>query len=166
MADVQHSNLTGSDLHEPKGASSASNNTVYVSDGAGSGAWSKIDTDSMDTSSVKNVNKFKVMVVFEDVSTAGDIFIPVSEDCDLNDVTAIIDGALATSDVTLTINNNGGSNMGTLVVPYSSSSAGDVVSQNSLSNNSLSADQYVKISSDGASTNTVSATIMLDFSYT
>lgn len=34
-----HSNLTGAELHEPKGASTASSNTVYVSDGAGSGSW-------------------------------------------------------------------------------------------------------------------------------
>ena len=40
MANVQHSALTGSDLHEPKGASGASADTVYVADGAGSGAWS------------------------------------------------------------------------------------------------------------------------------
>jgi hypothetical protein len=36
---AEHSTLTGSSLHEPKGASSAVLNTVYVSDGAGSGAW-------------------------------------------------------------------------------------------------------------------------------
>jgi hypothetical protein len=39
MANVQHSTLTGSDLHEPKGIAAASANTVYVADGAASGAW-------------------------------------------------------------------------------------------------------------------------------
>lgn len=39
MANVQHSALTGSELHEPKGADSASTGEVYVSDGSGSGAW-------------------------------------------------------------------------------------------------------------------------------
>ena len=39
MANVQHSALTTTDLHEPKGASTASANQVYVSDGVGSGAW-------------------------------------------------------------------------------------------------------------------------------
>ena len=39
MANVNHSSLTDPYLHEPKGASSASDGEVYISDGAGSGAW-------------------------------------------------------------------------------------------------------------------------------
>lgn len=39
MANVAHSTLTGSDLHEPKGVAAATAGKVYVSDGAGSGAW-------------------------------------------------------------------------------------------------------------------------------
>lgn len=39
MANVAHSTLTGVNLHEPKGADSASEGEVYVADGAGSGAW-------------------------------------------------------------------------------------------------------------------------------
>lgn len=39
MTTAIHKNLTGSDLHEPKGADTAVNGCVYVSDGAGSGAW-------------------------------------------------------------------------------------------------------------------------------
>jgi len=36
-----HSSLTGADLHEPKGAASATSGQVYVADGAGSGTWQK-----------------------------------------------------------------------------------------------------------------------------
>ena len=39
MTNIAHSALTGSDLHEPKGADTATAGQVYVSDGAGSGAW-------------------------------------------------------------------------------------------------------------------------------
>lgn len=39
MANVQHSALTGSDLHEPKGVASAAASKVYISNGAGSGSW-------------------------------------------------------------------------------------------------------------------------------
>ena len=35
---VAHSALTGSDLHEPKGAAAASANTVYQANGSGSGS--------------------------------------------------------------------------------------------------------------------------------
>lgn len=39
MPTVRHADLTGADLHEPKGADSAVEGSVYVSNGAGSGAW-------------------------------------------------------------------------------------------------------------------------------
>ena len=41
---VQHSALTGAELHEPKGAAAASANTVYVANGSGSGAWTSFTT--------------------------------------------------------------------------------------------------------------------------
>ena len=39
MADVLHRNLTGADLHEPKGIETAAAGEVYVADGSGSGTW-------------------------------------------------------------------------------------------------------------------------------
>lgn len=39
MTTTIHKNLTGADLHEPKGAAAATSGQVYVSDGAGSGVW-------------------------------------------------------------------------------------------------------------------------------
>lgn len=36
---LEHANLTGSQLHEPKGIDAASAGKVYISDGAGSGDW-------------------------------------------------------------------------------------------------------------------------------
>jgi hypothetical protein len=42
MTNVTHSTLTGADLHESKGVSSAAVNTVHVADGSGSGAYQKI----------------------------------------------------------------------------------------------------------------------------
>lgn len=40
---AEHNTLTGSQLHEPKGADAASAGTVYVADGAGSGTWATGD---------------------------------------------------------------------------------------------------------------------------
>jgi hypothetical protein len=36
---IEHDSITDPEIHEPKGISTASSNTVYVSDGAGSGTW-------------------------------------------------------------------------------------------------------------------------------
>lgn len=44
MADLQHKNLPESQLHEPKGASTANSGDVYVANGSGSGAWGQADT--------------------------------------------------------------------------------------------------------------------------
>lgn len=45
MANVKHSGLTGTDLHEPKGVAAAGLGQAYVSDNAGSGSWKQIATD-------------------------------------------------------------------------------------------------------------------------
>jgi hypothetical protein len=42
MTDVLHKDLTGADLHEPKGVSTASTGQVYIADGAGSGDWTSL----------------------------------------------------------------------------------------------------------------------------
>ena len=44
---IQHNLITGSDLHEPKGVAAASNKTVYIANGSGSGAWTTLATDSL-----------------------------------------------------------------------------------------------------------------------
>ena len=47
MAIVQHSTLTGTNLHESKGVSTATSKTTYIADGVGSGAWSKVGPQSL-----------------------------------------------------------------------------------------------------------------------
>lgn len=39
MPTVEHSTLTSTELHEPKGADTAANGQVYVANGLGSGVW-------------------------------------------------------------------------------------------------------------------------------
>jgi len=41
MANVRHSLLTGTNLHEPKGIATATVGDVYIADGIGSGLWSE-----------------------------------------------------------------------------------------------------------------------------
>lgn len=48
MANIEHKDIVDAERHEPKGASTAANNTVYSSDGAGSGAWQKIKNVNLD----------------------------------------------------------------------------------------------------------------------
>lgn len=39
---ARHKDLTGTDLHEPKGVAAASSGQVYVANGSGSGAWATV----------------------------------------------------------------------------------------------------------------------------
>lgn len=48
MANVQHSALTDPNIHEPKGIAAATINKVYVSDGAGGGAWKVAYSNGME----------------------------------------------------------------------------------------------------------------------
>jgi len=41
LGTIQHSSLTTTDLHEPKGVSTATVDHIYLADGLGSGAWVK-----------------------------------------------------------------------------------------------------------------------------
>lgn len=50
---TEHSTLTGSNLHEPKGVASATSGQVYVANGSGSGAWtSRVQTGFWDYNDV------------------------------------------------------------------------------------------------------------------
>jgi len=49
LANVKHSGLTGTDLHEPKGVAAAGLGQSYISDNAGSGAWKQIATSAAAT---------------------------------------------------------------------------------------------------------------------
>jgi hypothetical protein len=40
---IEHVNISDAERHEPKGASTAAENTVYISDGATSGAWETLN---------------------------------------------------------------------------------------------------------------------------
>jgi hypothetical protein len=44
---IIHSQLTGEQLHEPKGVAEAEENTVYFADGSGSGLWAPITADKL-----------------------------------------------------------------------------------------------------------------------
>lgn len=44
---IQHKDITGANVHEPKGVDVAAAKLVYVSNGSGSGTWKRIGTDNL-----------------------------------------------------------------------------------------------------------------------
>lgn len=161
-----HADLTGANLHEPKGADTASEDTLYIADGLGSGTWDKVGADQIDVTTVLNLNKFSLAVTFPDIGASSSIYVPISVDCVLKKVTSAIQGLIAGSNTVLTVSNYAGTTIGTVTIAYSGSAAGDIDTLSAVSNNDFLANTYLKITSDGAtSTTPVPAIITLDFEY-
>lgn len=62
MANLEHSTLTGSQLHEPKGAATALAGTAYLADGAGSGSFSTVPGAGQNVVTVNTLADFPTPV--------------------------------------------------------------------------------------------------------
>tara|TARA_R110002051_G_scaffold18015_3_gene51987 strand:- start:3280 stop:3783 length:504 start_codon:yes stop_codon:yes gene_type:complete len=160
MPNVNHSALTGTSLHEPKGAAAASNHTTYVSNGSGSGSWQKVDADSINTASIKNSNLTAFTYKFKDVSTATSQWVSSPLAGKIKTIYTALGGALGTADAVISFEIAGTLvTSGTVTITQSGSAAGDLDSSTPSGANTVTAGQVIEVISNGASTNTVDATI-------
>lgn len=162
----QHSALTGSDLHEPKGAAGASVHTAYIADGAGSGTWEKVSADSIDTSSIFNTNTGFLTQIISDVSTATTIYIPVTRAITITKIVSVLHGAITIADSTITVRNAAAASMGTLTIAFTGSGAGTIDTLLPASNNTIAEDSFFTIATDGGSTTVMPITFMVEFTLT
>jgi len=137
MANVQHSALTGSDLHEPKGVASATAGKVYISDGSGSGAW---------TSAGEIITGY-----IEDVSTIEVVHVPMPFAGTISKVITVLEGAISNADATVTVKNASAASMGTLTIAQSGSAAGDVDTLSPSVNNTVSVNTFITVETNGNS---------------
>lgn len=161
-----HSNLTGADLHEPKGVAGASSNTAYFADGNGSGSWTKVDKDKVDTSSIKNINKGKLYVSLGEISATGSVLVPFTAAVSVDKITTVIDGSFGTSDAVIDVKNAAGSSMGTITIANSGSGKGDTDTLSPSSNNSVSADSWMELEVSTAAGSAVNCTVMIEYTLT
>lgn len=163
-----HSALTGAELHEPKGASGASSNQTYVSNGAGSGTWSepepkgvigetagKVYVSDGSNSGAWSPRFYTLSGRITDISTAEVVYIPVPYSGNVVSVVGVLSGAIATADATITIKDNAGNAMGAITVANASSAAGDVDTSTPASNQDVTDNDFITVETDGASTNSV-----------
>jgi hypothetical protein len=141
MANVNHSTLTDPYLHEPKGVSTASYGQVYMANGSGSGAWTA--KESLDALSLGGF--------FTDISTAGTVYLPIPFAGTVVKVVTVLEGTLSSADATVTVSNAAAASMGTITVAYTSSAAGDVDTLVPSTNNTVAADSFITLATDGAS---------------
>lgn len=137
MPTILHSALTTTELHEPKGAASATANQVYVADGAGSGAWTN--------------RQMVFSATIADVSTSETIYIPMPYAGTVSKIITVLEGAITSADATITAKNSAASSMGTITVAFTSSAAGDVDTLAPASNNTVTDDDYITVETNGGS---------------
>lgn len=150
---VAHKDLTGADLHEPKGASSASVNTTYFSNGAGSGAWRKVGSSDLNTAEVFP-NGLSLSVVLDDISNPSNVLVAVPGTWTLTSITGVLGGAITAANANLTFYKNGSGVIASQAVSFSGSAEGTNFNITSLANNTFIAGNYIKIVTDGASSTT------------
>jgi|TARA_Y100000296_G_scaffold80058_1_gene104899 hypothetical protein len=166
MANVQHKDLTTTELHEPKDADSAAANTVYVFDGAGSGTAQKIAPAQLG-SSVNNVNIHTLNYDFEDISTAASKWVVCPFAGDIQKIWSVLHGPIITADCVFTFEIGGTIvTNGTVTITQSGSAAGDVDSATPTGAKTVTAGQAIEIISSGASGNAVNATFTFEMDIT
>jgi hypothetical protein len=145
-----HSTLTGADLHEPKGADTATSGQVYVFDGAGSGTPTTIANNNLVIVTCNVVN----------ISTAGSYWVVPGIAGDITTIYSVIDGAISGADCGLTFEINGTAITGSAItIANAGSAAGDVDTSSPSALNTITASDAVEIITDGASTGVTIATI-------
>lgn len=159
-----HKDLTGADLHEPKGAGSAASGQVYVFNGSGSGTAKKIGLDSIDLTSVENPNIFYLSSILADVSTPSSILVSVPVGSTFESCMITLGGAVTGTDSIVSFNRNGVDSFGSSVtIPVLGSGEGVSFSFTATANKNVTSGDYVKITADGASTGTAPLYLTLKF---
>lgn len=155
---VEHKDLTGAMLHEPKGTSTASSGQVYIANGSGSGVWTSKNGDLL------NANIYSQRGTMTDIGLAGDsVFFDTPQKAQVKSVSCVLYGAIATSNAILSIYINGVLNATTLSVPFSGSTAGTRATINVAGSPTALQGQVIEVRTDGGPSNTVKAAITLTF---
>lgn len=154
-----HKNLTGSDLHEPKGIETATSGQVYVANGLGSGVWTSKNGD------ILNANYFVLQGYMRDIGTAGApdgsafFFVPMKSE--IVSLTSVIRDAIGGTDSVLSIYIDGVLFAETLTVTHTGSTGGQKNTKTVTTANTVPAGSVVEVRSDGGTSSTVAADIVL-----
>lgn len=149
---ANHADLTGADLHEPKGIAGTAANLTYISDGLGSGVWRKTGLSDIDTVSVLTLNQLIVTVKVTDIASPSVVVVPIPFNCTLVSATSCITGAISGADSTLTFTRAGAATIGTIVIDDLGSGEGILDNLSAPVNNTFTGPSWLKIASDGAPT--------------
>ena len=153
---AQHKDLTGAELHEPKGADSATAGSVYVADGAGSGSWLARYSD------IIALNQYWLTEDMADISAPNNhvyFYVPVQSE--IVSLAAILDGTIAGANAIMSIYINGVLFAETLTMPFAGSTSGTLAATSFTTANTIPPGSVIEVRSDGGSTNTVKASVTI-----
>lgn len=157
-----HKDLTGADLHEPKGAASAAANTVYISNGSGSGTWTKVGPSVLNTSVIA-YNRIALTGVLADISSASSVLVTMPLDATIAGITFTLGGVITGANSLISVSNKAGSFLGPdLTINYLGSAEGNQFSFPVSYNNNLAWPNFLKIQTDGGSTGAVPLYFTID----
>lgn len=160
-----HKDLTGADLHEPKGVELASPHTVYLANGVGGGSWAKVPAAGIDDTSVRNLNREQIFMAFFDIGTAGSRYQPLAKACRIVKILVCPQSATSGAATILTFRNDAGTSMGTITVP-NGAAAGSVQTLSPVSNNTFAPGGKFQIDSDGGSSTNSNAVFTIELEWT
>lgn len=160
MADVQHSTLSGADLHEPKGVEIAALGSVYVANGGGSGSWVNKNSDN------KLFNTYTLQSTIADIGTANDkCYFFIEKASSLTRLTSITYSSFTDNSI-LSIYINGVLFADDLTCVAAGSSAGGDDTVVVTTPNSIPALSVVEVRSDGGTSTVAKAEIFLSLTAT
>jgi len=105
-----------------------------------------------------NLNRVTLQFTIADVSTAGQVFVPVPEEFDgeVIEIRTVLNGAIITADAVLTPKINGVAlTNGIITIDQSGSATGDIDFSRPTGLNTVRAGEAIEIETTGASGNTV-----------
>lgn len=151
---IEHRDLTGDQLHEPKGVDSAAEGTVYIADGFGSGEWDDV------TATIYNKNVYSLISTMTDLSTVSSVYFHIPVKSRIRGYSILIYGAVS-ADTLFSPYINNVAVADTETVEAAGSAAGQVSLHTIVSSTDMAANSVVRIDSDGAAASSVRADIQL-----
>ena len=111
------------------------------------------------------LNTYILTVRLDDISTISSCYVVAPKTGTLTSVKSIIDGAITSGDAVITVNVNGGTDITNTLTIASGSGAATIHTMTPGDNNTISAGQYIKLTTDGGSANSVKAVFTLEITY-
>lgn len=153
---VEHKNLSGAEVHEPKGIATAADGTVYTANGSGSGTWRS------PTSDIVGLNEYSLTETLDDISAVSSrVYFRIPVKSEMINLSAVLNGAITLADSILSIYINGILFGDSLTVPFATSGAGVASARSIATVHTLNAGDVVEIRSNGGSDTITKAFIQL-----